>query len=331
MSIHKDHGRAATLLPLILALGACGGGGGGGTQLASTAQGVFLDSAVEGLRYETETLDGVTDALGTFEYDSGEEVSFYLGDILLGSAPGGAVLTPIDLVPGTDSPLHPQVTNIIRFLQTLDDDALAANGIRILADIADALQGQNIDFDVAIDDFENDIQGLITTVTGAHLGGPRTLVPAVVAQSHLAQTLAGQAPVNGGGGGGGEQSLSIAGDPSIGTTFTPNGPVFPFITQSTVGVNMNSTPGANQAVIGVGAAFARQGQVFEPVSASLVQQTPTQTRSFTLLCSEGDCSGLSIDLDERELHFDNVTIPPAGPPGSPGLGDPVTLNGTLTF
>lgn len=325
MSIHKDHGRAATLLSLTLFLAACGGGGGGGTQLASTAQGVFLDSAVEGLRYETESLDGVTDAQGTFEYASGEEVSFFLGDILLGSAPGGAVLTPIDLVPGTDSPLHPQVTNIIRFLQTLDDDAQAANGIRILADIADALQGQNIDFDVATDDFENDIQGLITTVTGAHLGGPRTLVPAVVAQNHLAQTLAGQAPVNGGGGGGGEQSLSIAGDPSIGTTFTPNGPVFPMITQDVVAIHLNSTPGANQAVIGVGAGFARQGQAFVPVSASLVWQSPNQTRTFTLLCSDGDCSGLSIDVDERELTFDDVTIPPAGP------GNPITLNGTLTF
>ena len=58
------------LLPVGLV--ACGGGGGG----PKTLTGVFVDDPVQGLRYQTATQSGTTDAQGRFRYRSGQTVSF---------------------------------------------------------------------------------------------------------------------------------------------------------------------------------------------------------------------------------------------------------------
>ena len=47
-----------------------------------------MDSPTEGLEYQTETLSGITDANGTFEYREGETVTFYFGGSGLGQAEG---------------------------------------------------------------------------------------------------------------------------------------------------------------------------------------------------------------------------------------------------
>ncbi|MFV1959982.1 MAG: hypothetical protein ACC662_11295, partial [Planctomycetota bacterium] len=74
---------------------ACGGSGGG----AKTLTGVFVDAPVEGLVYRTPTHQGLTDAGGTFRYEPGEVVRFFLGDVLLGQAPGMPTVTPFDFAP----------------------------------------------------------------------------------------------------------------------------------------------------------------------------------------------------------------------------------------
>jgi hypothetical protein len=78
---------------------ACGGGGGGSGSGTTALEGVFVDSTVEGIRFQTPTHEGTTDSNGTFTYEPGEQIQFYIGDILLGEVAGKAQITPIDLVP----------------------------------------------------------------------------------------------------------------------------------------------------------------------------------------------------------------------------------------
>ena len=189
---------------LSLALVACGGGSGGGsgdgggasgTSGGGTAvsTGIFVDSSVEGLRYVTNTLAGQTAAGGRFNYRPGETVQFYVGDILIGAAVGALELSPIDLVPGATNENHPTVTNIARFLQTIDDDGNPSNGIRITEVVADLARGESINFTQSISAFENDgaVQVLVSSLTSATPAGARSLVAANVAQAHLRGSLLG--------------------------------------------------------------------------------------------------------------------------------------------
>lgn len=186
----------ATAAALLIA---CGGGGGGGTagdegdSAAVVSTGVFLDSAVEGLRFSTASQEGTTDADGVFRYVPGEMVKFFVGDILLGETEGAGVITPIDLVPGAANELHPFVTNIARFLQTLDDDADLSNGIQITPVAAALAAGKSANFEQSVLNFANDgaIQILVSELTSATSAGARALVSAADAQSHLNASLVG--------------------------------------------------------------------------------------------------------------------------------------------
>jgi len=70
----------------------------------------------------------------------GAPVTFTLGGIVIGSAPGKAIVTPADFVPGgsADTPL---VQDISRFLMTLDSDNDATNGITIDSETFATAQG----------------------------------------------------------------------------------------------------------------------------------------------------------------------------------------------
>ena len=121
------------------ALSSCGGGGDGGPGPALEGEGRFLDSPVEGLEYSSGDISGVTDSWGTFAYDAGEgTVRFFIGDIVLGEGAAHATMTPVSLVAGAEDETDPTVTNIARFLLTLDDDADPANGILIIPAVGDS-------------------------------------------------------------------------------------------------------------------------------------------------------------------------------------------------
>ena len=167
-------------------LSACGGsssGGGGPT-------GVFLDSAVEGLDYiATGGATGRTNVDGRFAYGNGQSVTFYVGDLIIGVAPGQAIVTPVDLVNTAMDETDEAVTNIARFLLTLDLDQNPDNGIEIDEVVRAATAGVDIDFTQGIDSFETNEQVDVDLVTAGLPGGSRALVPAAEAQAHLARTL----------------------------------------------------------------------------------------------------------------------------------------------
>jgi hypothetical protein len=156
------------------------------TSTKTVLSGRFIDSAVEGVHFETPTQSGMTDANGTFKYISGETVSFSIGDILLGRSTGLTRLTPMNLVPGYSD--NPQVVNILRFVQSLDEDNNPDNGIRIPDTVTIRGLGQNLDFSLPTADFENETNALLTLLTS---GSVNTLIDASSAQAHFAASLNG--------------------------------------------------------------------------------------------------------------------------------------------
>jgi hypothetical protein len=151
---------------------ACGGEGDGS---ARKLTGRFIDSPVEGLTYTSgdpqsaDEQSGVTDKDGSFDFTEGQPIEFKLGDILLGKASkASSVLTPVELVSGAKDEMHDTVTNIARFLQSLDTDANLDNGIKIFAEASALAQGKTINFaqtpqafgaDPAVLDFLNSLPG----------------------------------------------------------------------------------------------------------------------------------------------------------------------------
>ena len=181
------------LLPAVAAifvLSACGGGGGGGG--GETLNGVFIDSAVQGVRWVAGDLSGTTDSAGTFQYKRGNTVEFYIGDILLGSATGDSVVMPLDLVDDANDISNATVTNIGRLLITLDNDGDPDNGIVITEAVVALAADETVDFAQSTTDFGNSgaIQVLVATLTGATDAGARDLVGVAAAQDHMEDSIA---------------------------------------------------------------------------------------------------------------------------------------------
>lgn len=202
------------LFTLSLFIYGCGGGGGsrgnGGDGNSLTIQGIFVDGPVEGLVYKTATLSGVTDVNGTFKYREqelevgqetiiiGEIITFSVGDIVLGHGIAKEIVTPVDLVDVAveelDPEQNPRVTNISRFLISLDIDGDPDNGISISREIREACRGRSIDFNLSVADFETDPEVVSLFVTLNGLGvfsdiGERKLYPVLQSRNHLKESL----------------------------------------------------------------------------------------------------------------------------------------------
>ena len=164
---------------------ACGDSGGGGSN-----QGRFLDSPVEGLEYVSGGESGITDDQGTFRM-GGNSVQFSVGDIIIGEGTATSIMTPVDLVPGATDETDPTVTNIARFLLTLDDDGNPDNGITIREEVRNGAVGKSIDFSQSVTSFTNgsNVQSAVADLTSLTSAGARTLISTQQAQTHLGNTL----------------------------------------------------------------------------------------------------------------------------------------------
>ncbi len=134
-----------------LALAGCGGGSSSNTD---SSTGVFVDSAVQGVAYQTTTQSGTTNALGEYEYAAGETVTFSIGGVTLPPVAAKSVVTPFDMA-GTKDASDRKVLNIGRLLQSLDSDKDPSNGITISAATIKELESLELsgdDFDTADDD-----------------------------------------------------------------------------------------------------------------------------------------------------------------------------------
>ena len=121
------------------------------------SSGNFGDPAIAGVRYESGSLSGVTDANGEFRYENDNTVRFFIGDINLGPAViAKPVMTPKDLVvKGSTDPSAG--VNIQRLLKSLDA-APEDKAITIPEDVRVAAVSTNHAVSAAIEflDFSDD-------------------------------------------------------------------------------------------------------------------------------------------------------------------------------
>jgi len=177
----------------LLAVGSCGGG----SSSPGTGSGLFLDAPVAGLRYVSGAIKGFTTANGRFNYTPGIAIQFYVGDILLGETVGDPLITPVDLRPGPVN-FGPDVqkkldavTNIARFLQTVDNDGDPNNGQQISGNVNQAAAGKSINFDQTPLDFDADanVQIVVSELTAPTSAGARSLVAASDALNRMSQNI----------------------------------------------------------------------------------------------------------------------------------------------
>jgi len=174
-----------TLLSIVVLAG-CGGSDSAApvsvpqisTPTPTVLQGIFVDSGVEGLTYNTASQTGMTNVQGQFFYIAGEVVNFSIGDIQFPSVDGQELISPLDvfLVTTTDDV---RVSNMARLLQTLDEDGMPGNGISITAQAHNQAMGVTVDF--ASDDFEQQVVDLVANAGATHT----SLISAQSALEHL--------------------------------------------------------------------------------------------------------------------------------------------------
>jgi hypothetical protein len=181
---------------VVLNLIGCGGGGSSAPAPASpppptALSGQFKLANAAGLTYMTPSQDGITDVSGTFLYGAGESVEFSVGGVVIGSARGQPILTPVDLVPGGSADAE-EVQNIARFLMLLDQNGDAGDGITISSGVREVAQTwQQVDFRAS------DLEAELVTVTSdvasvdsrpAVLPGPAAANSLIVSNVHCAMS-----------------------------------------------------------------------------------------------------------------------------------------------
>ena len=171
--------------------------------------GVFA-GPIAGLRYKTPSGSGVTNQNGEFSYRKGERVAFILGKVAFGSAMGAPRLDLAMVVSRVDGSsqklLDPGLTNIARFVFSLDREGNLDGGVEISAEAHDVIGARSINFrrDVTfagptpdhVRDFEND--PAISDLLGELARGgafatttPRRLVSAAAARNEVRRNILG--------------------------------------------------------------------------------------------------------------------------------------------
>lgn len=153
-----------TLLCIALAglLTACGGSDDNSstppTSNIGTQTGVLTDAVITGVRYVTSSgATGFTNDDGEFNFNEGETVKFYIGDVQLGDEiEAKERVTPLDLAETENARL-----NLLVFLQSLDGDD-NDDKLQISTATTDALKNQSINFDQPYNDFKN--EAIVKTV-----------------------------------------------------------------------------------------------------------------------------------------------------------------------
>ncbi len=166
---------ASGLIAAILLAG-CGGDDGGSGDPDTPAVGYLIAGGARGVRYQTATQSGFTDASGAFRYMPGETVRFSVGGIELGSATGAHRITLFTLAgasqPTTEAELRRELdralrvqtpflraVNLARFLLVLDADGTPENGLDVSAAGA-ALANASLDFGQGLYPFASRLEAL---------------------------------------------------------------------------------------------------------------------------------------------------------------------------
>ena len=187
----------AALLTSIFLLQGCGGSSDSKDEI--TRIGAFWSTPVINMDYRTTNNDGVitrdylvdpaykTNDNGEYEYTAGETITFAIGDLKFPPVQVAETITPLDIA-GTTDLNDREVVNIVRLLQTLDEDGDSSNGITI-TDVAKSVASPIDSFDIPEDEFATAVDALIKN--GGQETVPTELVSAAQAVAYFEESLSG--------------------------------------------------------------------------------------------------------------------------------------------
>ena len=156
---------------LLLVITGCGGGNSSSSSPQDTERqtsetpnkkGKLL--GLQGFHYTAgNSAKGITTQDGQFEYLEGDSISFFLGDILLGTTTADDYIT-LENIAGS----HPDAEdNLRRFLATVDFDLSPMNGILVNNQIHSAAEGYSLNFNQSSADFKIEAESILqTSLTG---------------------------------------------------------------------------------------------------------------------------------------------------------------------
>ena len=187
------------IFPLVLA-----GCGGGDKKPPTELNGKLQGGAIQGVAWRTATRSGVTDADGRFAYLPGETVTFSLGDVQLGAAPGSTDITLFTLAgltpPTTERALRRELDRAMRMstpftcalnldllLIALDADSNPDNGVDV-RNRESALHGVTLQLDLSIGEFANRLYSRVPSLTQT--------IPMFKPAVHLYRSLGLRVPVH---------------------------------------------------------------------------------------------------------------------------------------
>jgi len=98
--------------------------------------GYYIDSAIEGVSYHCGSQKGTTDKEGKFKYQMKQKCTFSINDIILREVEADELFDGVQI-------FEDNVT-VAQFLQSLDNDANATNGIKITIKTIEVLKAQGI-------------------------------------------------------------------------------------------------------------------------------------------------------------------------------------------
>lgn len=110
----------------------------------------FFAGPIAGLKYQTPTLSGITSDQGGFQYRADEAITFMVGGIVLGAIQAAPRLNLAQLANRVDGKLDklldPSVTNLARFVHTLDQQGSIESGVTIAPVVHDLIGATPINF-----------------------------------------------------------------------------------------------------------------------------------------------------------------------------------------
>ncbi len=147
----------------------------------STGTGYYIDSAVDGISYSCGLSEGVTDKNGKFTFEVGEDCTFSINDIIL------RVIESDYLSDGKK--IIEDDIKVAQFLQSLDNDGDASNGITITKEVIEVLSQNGM---VKLPENETELKATIKLLDDAKDSGDLEYKGKFVnqsdAQAHIDET-----------------------------------------------------------------------------------------------------------------------------------------------
>ncbi|MGK0256409.1 MAG: subtilisin family serine protease, partial [Arcobacteraceae bacterium] len=170
-------------LSIMFLLIGCGGGGGDTiSRINAPIEGTFTDSPVDGITYTINDVSEFTANGGKYTYLDGDTISFFLGNLELGTTQGKENITPLDMFNEENITIYDsRVINMAKLLQSYDSDNDPENGITLSDDIKELNTSLSIDWSN-----DNNITNLSDTINSS-----KTLRTTVETLNHLKANIPG--------------------------------------------------------------------------------------------------------------------------------------------